>query len=267
VIQKLLSALPPAGKSHTVRKVLQQLLASHPDAATITWVNCMSINTASEVYAQIAASADGSSNFTPLPATTSSNSSAISSSCLDDDDLTADINNCSSISSSCSTGVTTYQQLVERLGKPPSSSSTSSRAAPKSYRASRSSSKQQQVSRRNENDAAPTTRTPGNKRSTAKDQQATPNSIISRRHIIVLDEIDNLAKKSHADLVQLFLLPQQPGLQLLLVGIANSIDLTERTLPELKLRMASPQLLCFPAYSTKQLGCILAACMEALPAK
>jgi Cdc6-like AAA superfamily ATPase len=259
-----------AGKSHTVRKVLQQLLASHPDAATITWVNCMSINTASEVYAQVAASADGSSNFAPLPTTTSS-SSGISSSCLDDDDLAADINNCSSISSSCSTGVTTYQQLVERLGKPPSSSSSSStgsRPAPKSYRASRTSSKQQQASRgSNENDAAPT-RTPGSKRSSAKDQQATTNSSSSSRcHIIVLDEIDNLAKKSHAELVQLFLLPQQPGLQLLLIGIANSIDLTERTLPELKLRMASPQLLCFPAYSTKQLGCILAACMEALPAK
>jgi Cdc6-like AAA superfamily ATPase len=265
MILALPCALPPAGKSHTVLKVLQQLLASQPDAATITWVNCMSINTASEVYAQVAASADGSSNFAPLPATTSSNSSAISSSCLDDDDLTADINNCSSIS--CSTGVTTYQQLVERLGKPPSSSSTSSRPTSKSYRASRASSKQQQASKgSNENDAAPT-RTPGSKRSTAKDQQATLNSSSSRRHIIVLDEIDNLAKKSHADLVQLFLLPQQPGLQLLLVGIANSIDLTERTLPELKLRMASPQLLCFPAYSTKQLGCILAACMEALPAK
>ncbi|KAF6252575.1 hypothetical protein COO60DRAFT_1672110 [Scenedesmus sp. NREL 46B-D3] len=117
----------------------------------------------------------------------------------------------------------------------------------------------------------PGTGTPGSRRSAAKDQQAqTPSSrscSSSRRHIVVLDEIDNLAKKSHADLVQLFLLPQQPGLRLLLIGIANSIDLTERALPELKLRMASPQLLCFPAYSTKQLGCILAACMEAIPAK
>jgi Cdc6-like AAA superfamily ATPase len=240
-----------AGKSHTVRKVLQQLLASQPQAATITWVNCMSISTASEVYAQVAASADGSSNFAPLPS-----SSISSSSCLDDD-LAADINNCSS--SASSSGVTTHQQLIERLSKPPGSS----RPAPKSYRASRSASKQQQAS--NENDAAPT-RTPGSKRSAGKDQQAA-NSSSSKRHIIVLDEIDNLAKKSHADLVQLFLLPQQPGLQLLLIGIANSIDLTERTLPELKLRMASPQLLCFPAYSTKQLGSILAACMEALPAK
>jgi Cdc6-like AAA superfamily ATPase len=243
-----------------VRKVLQQLLASHPDAATITWVNCMSIRTPSEVYAQVAASADGSSNFAPLPCTSSASSTGISSSCLDTDDMAADINNCSSIGSS--TGVTNYQQLVELLSRPPSS--TNSRPAAKSYRASRSSSKQASKGS-NENDAGPT-RTPGSKRSAAKDQQAT-NSCSSRRHIIVLDEIDNLAKKNHADLVQLFLLPQQPGLQLLLIGIANSIDLTERTLPELKLRMASPQLLCFPAYSTKQLGCILAACMEALPAK
>jgi Cdc6-like AAA superfamily ATPase len=247
-----------AGKSHTVRKVLQQLLSSQPDAATITWVNCMSISTASEVYSQMA-SADGSSNFAPSP-------SSSNSSCMDD--LAADVNNCTS-SSACSSRVTTHQQLVERLCKPPSSSSRSSRPAPKSYRASRSSSKQQQLSRGSDEDVAAPMRTPGSKRSASKDQQpaSSSSSSSSRRHIIVLDEIDNLAKKSHADLVQLFLLPQQPGLQLLLIGIANSIDLTERTLPELKLRMASPQLLCFPAYSTQQLGCILAACMEALPAK
>ncbi|WIA15310.1 hypothetical protein OEZ85_001977 [Tetradesmus obliquus] len=254
------SGLPGTGKSHTVRKALQQLLSSRPDAATITWVNCMSISTASEVYAQIAASADGSSNFAPSPS-----SSTSSSSCLDDD-LAADVNNCTS-SSACSSGVTTHQQLVERLCKPPSSSS---RPAPKSYRASRSSSRQQQLSTAGDENDAAASRSPGSKRSTGKDQHAanrSSSSSSSRRHIIVLDEIDNLAKKSHAELVQLFLLPQQPGLQLLLIGIANSIDLTERALPELKLRMASPQLLCFPAYSTQQLGCILAACMEALPTK
>jgi hypothetical protein len=45
----------------------------------------------------------------------------------------------------------------------------------------------------------------------------------------------------------------------LVIGIANSIDLTDRALPALKLRGCSPSLLCFPAYTAAQMSAILAA--------
>ncbi len=52
-----------------------------------------------------------------------------------------------------------------------------------------------------------------------------------------------------------------------MVGIANSIDLTERAVPELKLRGCTPQLMCFAAYSKTQVLAILRACQERLPAR
>eukprot|EP00775_Hariotina_reticulata_P008574 gene8574-8756_t len=62
-------------------------------------------------------------------------------------------------------------------------------------------------------------------------------------------------------------LDQTPEVRVLLIGIANSIDLTERMLPELKLKMVSPTLICFPAYTSKQLTNILTACVAQLPCK
>jgi cell division control protein 6 len=84
---------------------------------------------------------------------------------------------------------------------------------------------------------------------------------------VVLDEIDNIAKKSLPDLVQLFKLPHEPGVSVLVVGIANSIDLTERTLPELRLQLVTPSLITFNAYSAKQLGAILNSLLQQLPTK
>jgi Cdc6-like AAA superfamily ATPase len=88
-----------------------------------------------------------------------------------------------------------------------------------------------------------------------------------RKHIIVLDEIDNLMKKGSQDVFDLFMLPYQPNLRILVIGIANSIDLTERALPELKLLGCTPELICFPAYTTKQISTILHKSLEALPTR
>jgi hypothetical protein len=59
--------------------------------------------------------------------------------------------------------------------------------------------------------------------------------------------------------------PPAPPLQVLLVGISNSIDLTERTLPALRTRGCQPSFVCFPAYSAPQVKSILAARLAALP--
>ena len=88
-----------------------------------------------------------------------------------------------------------------------------------------------------------------------------------RKHVIVLDEIDNLMKKGSQDVFDLFMLPHQPNVRILVIGIANSIDLTERALPELKLLGCTPELVCFPAYTTKQISSILHKSLESLPAR
>jgi len=63
------------------------------------------------------------------------------------------------------------------------------------------------------------------------------------------------------------MLPHQPGVRTLVVGIANSIDLTERALPALKLRGCTPTLIAFPAYTTAQVVSIIKACLEQVPEK
>lgn len=63
---------------------------------------------------------------------------------------------------------------------------------------------------------------------------------------------------------ELFMLPHQPGVRALVIGIANSIDLTERALPALKLRGCTPALVPFPAYTTAQVVRIIKACLEQL---
>lgn len=54
--------------------------------------------------------------------------------------------------------------------------------------------------------------------------------------LLVLDEIDQLDSKSQQVLYSLYELPHLPNSMLALVGIANSLDLTDRILPRLKVR-------------------------------
>ena len=58
---------------------------------------------------------------------------------------------------------------------------------------------------------------------------------------------------------------QAPASRLILVGIANSIDLTERALPKLESTGHAAQLITFPSYSAAQLGTLLSAAMSGLP--
>ncbi len=58
---------------------------------------------------------------------------------------------------------------------------------------------------------------------------------------------------------------QSPNTRLILIGIANSIDLTERTLPRLQATGCRPALVTFPSYSSLQLECLLQQRLAALP--
>ena len=58
---------------------------------------------------------------------------------------------------------------------------------------------------------------------------------------------------------------QLPGARLVLAGVANALDLTERALPLLAALGARPRLLPFPAYDAGQLQALLAQRLAALP--
>jgi hypothetical protein len=92
--------------------------------------------------------------------------------------------------------------------------------------------------------------------------------------VLVVDELDQLltklqggsgaggsagGRKNQAGgqelLYQLFELPVKPHSSFVLIGIANSIDLTDRFLPRLRHRNCEPQLVVFPPY---QYGALLA---------
>jgi cell division control protein 6 len=58
---------------------------------------------------------------------------------------------------------------------------------------------------------------------------------------------------------------QVPNSRLILIGIANSINLTERALPRLQAMGCRPTLVTFPSYSSLQLECLLQQRLAALP--
>ena len=53
--------------------------------------------------------------------------------------------------------------------------------------------------------------------------------------------------------------------RLILVGIANSLDLTERLLPGLEARGCKPRLVAFPTYSRTQISTVLQERLQSLP--
>lgn len=74
---------------------------------------------------------------------------------------------------------------------------------------------------------------------------------------IVLDEIDHLYAHHRPILYTLFEWSLKPNVAL--IGIANSLDLTDRLLPFLALKKCSPTCLRFPAYSVASLQAVLQA--------
>ncbi|KAM4844439.1 cell division control protein 6 homolog isoform 1-T2 [Thomomys bottae] len=76
--------------------------------------------------------------------------------------------------------------------------------------------------------------------------------------VLVLDEMDQLDSKGQDVLYTLFEWPWLSNSRLVLIGVANTLDLTDRILPRLEAReKCKPQLLNFPPYTRNQIATIL----------
>ncbi|KAI8761328.1 cell division control protein 6 [Biomphalaria glabrata] len=76
--------------------------------------------------------------------------------------------------------------------------------------------------------------------------------------LLVLDEIDQLDSKHHHVLYQIFEWPALQDFKVILIGIANALDLTDRILPRLQASSScQPALINFPPYTTSQITDII----------
>ncbi|XP_072343474.1 cell division control protein 6 homolog isoform X1 [Scyliorhinus torazame] len=76
--------------------------------------------------------------------------------------------------------------------------------------------------------------------------------------LLILDEMDQLDSKAQDILYRLFEWPWLTNSRLVLIGIANALDLTDRILPRLQARpKCKPELLNFAPYSREQIVAIV----------
>ena len=83
-------------------------------------------------------------------------------------------------------------------------------------------------------------------------------------HLVLLDEIDTLLCGDCEILYSIFEMAMHPSSSLVLIGIANALDLTDRFLPRLKLRNVKPRLLPFLPYSAQQISSIISGKLRSL---
>ncbi|KAJ3055541.1 AAA ATPase [Rhizophlyctis rosea] len=76
-------------------------------------------------------------------------------------------------------------------------------------------------------------------------------------HLLIMDEVDSLLTRDSDVLYNLFEWAVKPGSRLVLIGIANALDLTERFLPRLTARNCAPQLLNFTPYEVAEIAEII----------
>jgi cell division control protein 6 len=93
----------------------------------------------------------------------------------------------------------------------------------------------------------------------------------SPMYVVVLDEIDYLISKGQDILYKLFEYPQLENSRLVLIGIANALDLTKRILPRLAAKnckwefnnkLGEPQLLNFNPYEIREITDIIKERLE-----
>ncbi|GAP90411.1 putative cell division control protein [Rosellinia necatrix] len=92
----------------------------------------------------------------------------------------------------------------------------------------------------------------------------TPRKNSTSVYLVVLDEIDHILTLDLESLYKLFEWSMQKTSRLLLVGIANALDLTDRFLPRLKSRNLKPELLPFLPYSAAQIKTIITGRLKSL---
>lgn len=81
-------------------------------------------------------------------------------------------------------------------------------------------------------------------------------------HVIIIDEVDQIGMKDPELLCKLLAMPYLPNSKVIVFGIANSMDLTERFLPRLKLLNCEPSVLHFPQYTVPDIISILCDRLE-----
>lgn len=86
----------------------------------------------------------------------------------------------------------------------------------------------------------------------------------TKKYLVILDEVDRLVDLDLALLYGLFEWSMQPSSRLILIGIANALDLTDRFLPRLKSRNLKPELLPFMPYTAAQIAGILTSKLKTL---
>ncbi|XP_035913482.1 cell division control protein 6 homolog [Anopheles stephensi] len=101
---------------------------------------------------------------------------------------------------------------------------------------------------------------------TEKMYQAAIEAHLQRKHrtiMLVLDEIDQLSSSKQTILYSIFEWPARPTARLILIGIANALDLTDRLLARLQARCElKPHLIQFLPYTKQQIVAILEACLK-----
>ena len=76
--------------------------------------------------------------------------------------------------------------------------------------------------------------------------------------VLILDEVDQLDSKNQEVLYTMFEWPTLPRSRLVMVGIANALDLTDRILPRLQAQpKCKPKLLHFAPYTKDQICAVL----------
>lgn len=83
-------------------------------------------------------------------------------------------------------------------------------------------------------------------------------------YVVTLDEIDHLLTLDLEILYTMFEWSLHRSSRLVLIGIANALDLTDRFLPRLKARNLKPQLLPFLPYTAPQIASVIISKLKAL---
>lgn len=83
-------------------------------------------------------------------------------------------------------------------------------------------------------------------------------------YIVTLDEIDHLLTLDMDILYTLFQWSLHRSSRLILIGIANALDLTDRFLPRLKAKSLKPQLLPFLPYTAPQITSVIITKLKSL---
>ncbi|RMD43872.1 hypothetical protein DV735_g1227, partial [Chaetothyriales sp. CBS 134920] len=83
-------------------------------------------------------------------------------------------------------------------------------------------------------------------------------------YLVLLDEIDSLLDSDSEFLYGIFECAMRPTSSLILIGIANALDLTDRFLPRLKTRDLKPHLVPFLPYTATQMSDIIAMKLRSL---